>query len=532
MPDETQHPSPGFTPTGYKRTQGGSVKWVPPTVEHLGKLLPQYDIESLLGRGGMCAVYRARQKSLDRLVAIKILPPDVVDEEMNFAERFKNEARTMAKMNHPAIVHVYGYGETTEGQPYIVMEYIDGTDVARMISSQTRLPSEHALAITAHVCDALQYAHTHGVIHRDIKPANILIDMEGAVKVADFGLAKAMDAGQSGLTQTTMAVGTPDYVAPEALMSGIAVDGRADLYAVSVMLYAMLTGNVPRGSFPLPSKTVSTDPRFDKIILKAMEMDREKHYQTAYDIRKDLDVILTTPHVEAGGQSSAAVPKHAAAASAKAQTPLAQKPIAKAPQKRIEGSTSTPARNQMPGGAAGKMNEAEKLRSPEGNLRAPLPEAKSLSLADREWSIAAGIGRDEKWKADTTPSTVFRDETGFGWEHRRPLSQPVGNYSDLSRKEKAPIPSAGYIDRYDDGFPTTAPVMSFKPNKLGLYDLSGNVWEWVEDWHSSSHERRALRGSAWTHHGVNFLRASVRYTHLPTARNYDNGFRIVLETTD
>ncbi len=228
MPDDAHPPAPGFTPTGYQRTQGGSIKWVPPSAEHLGKLLPQYEIEGLLGRGGMGAVYRARQKSLDRLVAIKILPPDIADEEMNFAERFKNEARTMAKMNHPAIVHVYDYGETSEGQLYIVMEYIDGTDVARMILSQGRLPSEHALAITAHVCDALQYAHKHGVIHRDIKPANILIDMEGAVKVADFGLAKAMDAGQSGLTQTNMAVGTPDYVAPEALMSGINVDGRAD----------------------------------------------------------------------------------------------------------------------------------------------------------------------------------------------------------------------------------------------------------------------------------------------------------------
>jgi len=265
---------------------------------------------------------------------------------MEFVARFKNEARTMAKMNHPAIVHVYDFGETTDGQLYIVMEYIDGTDVAKMIQSQGKLPPEHALAITAHVCDALQYAHTHGVVHRDIKPANILLNMEGQVKVADFGLAKTADTSQAGLTKTNMAMGTPDFVAPETLTPGMSIDGRADLYAVGVMLYNMLTGQVPRGAFRMPSVTYATDMRFDKIIAKAMEMDREFRYQTSLDLRRDLDVILTTPLAKPGVRTISVKTRD-----------LSQKPVGKSPsapqQQRAPGSSGVPVHSQLaPTGSA------------------------------------------------------------------------------------------------------------------------------------------------------------------------------------
>lgn|GEM_PF-2162621 len=276
----------------------------------MAKLLPQYDIERLLGHGGMGVVYQGRQRSLDRAVAIKILPPGLDDVDASYVERFKNEARIMAKLDHPAIVPVHDFGETAEGQLYIVMAFVDGTDVAQMIRRQGRLPPEHALAITAHVCDALGYAHTHGIVHRDIKPANILINREGAVKVADFGLTKADEPGSGGLTKTGMAMGTPDYVAPEALIMGTQIDGRADLYAIGVMLYHMLTGDVPRGTFkPAGVRFPGLDPRFDAIIQKSMQMDREERYQTSGEIRRDLDAIHTLPLVQAGGESSAAIPQ-------------------------------------------------------------------------------------------------------------------------------------------------------------------------------------------------------------------------------
>ncbi|OYW69255.1 MAG: hypothetical protein B7Z21_01565, partial [Verrucomicrobiales bacterium 32-60-5] len=191
------------------------------------------------------------------------------------------------------------------------MEYVDGTDVQLMIAREGKLPPEHALAITAHLCDALGYAHKQGIVHRDIKPSNVLIDIEGRVKVADFGLAKLSDKTQnSGLTQTGMTMGTPDYVAPEALMLGSDVDGRADIYAVGVMLYQMLTGDIPRGMFKMPSqKFQSIDPRFDAIIRRALEHDREERYQSSHELRQALDIILTTPRAVSGQESSAVLPK-------------------------------------------------------------------------------------------------------------------------------------------------------------------------------------------------------------------------------
>jgi hypothetical protein len=314
-----------------------SGQWQPPTLEDMQAVLPQYQFECLLGRGGMGAVYKAVQVSLDRPVAIKVLPGDLIDDtDAQFAERFKNEARTMAKLSHPSIVDVYQFGETQTGLLYIVMEFIDGTDVAKMIHSQGKLPEDYALSITAHVCDALNYAHRNGIIHRDIKPANILINQEGTVKVADFGLAKASDPGQSGITKTNMAMGTPDFVAPEALIPGIPLDGRADLYAIGVMLYQMLTGEIPRGIWTMPGKRLGTDPRFDTIISKAMQTDREVRYQTAAEIRQELDVILTTPRSVLIQQQQAAAEAAARATQAQRQAASgSQKPAASGPQGRM-----------------------------------------------------------------------------------------------------------------------------------------------------------------------------------------------------
>jgi len=309
-----------------------SGMWQPPSLEEMQAMLPQYQFESLLGRGGMGAVYKAVQVSLDRPVAIKVLPGDLIDDiDSQFAERFKNEARTMAKMNHPAIVNVYDFGETNTGLLFIVMEFIDGTDVAKMIASQGKLPPDYALAITAHVCDALNYAHSHSIVHRDIKPANILINMDGAVKVADFGLAKQSDAGAGGLTKTNMAMGTPDFVAPEALIPGVPLDGRADLYAIGVMLYQMLTGEIPRGMWTMPGLKFGTDPRFDAIIAKAMQTDRESRYQTAASIRRDLDVIMTTP--AAVKKAAAQVPQQRSA-DAPIRKEATTKPEARIPAKK------------------------------------------------------------------------------------------------------------------------------------------------------------------------------------------------------
>jgi len=268
----------------------------PPTPEELQAALPGYEVSKMVGRGGMGAVYLGRQISLDRMVAVKVLPPHLEGDNENFVERFKNEAKAMAKLNHPGIVSVYDFGQTESGLLYFVMEFVEGTDVQRMISQQKRLKSAHAHAITAHVCDALAYAHERGLIHRDIKPANIMLSHEGDVKVADFGLAKAMNTNATALTQSGMVLGTLHYMAPESFILGAAVDHRADLYAVGVMLYQMLTGRVPSGVFELPSLQIpGLDPRFDDIITRAMREEREDRYQSAVEMRHDLDSMLTQP---------------------------------------------------------------------------------------------------------------------------------------------------------------------------------------------------------------------------------------------
>ncbi|MBE2282882.1 MAG: SUMF1/EgtB/PvdO family nonheme iron enzyme [Prosthecobacter sp.] len=306
------------TPT--PRTTGGNARWEPPSPAELQEQMPGYTIEKLLGRGGMGAVYKGVQSNLDRPVAIKILPPGVEQEDPSFAERFKNEARLMARLINPAVVSVHDFGLTTGGLLYFAMEYVNGTDVSQMIRSQGKLPPEHALAITAHVCDALSAAHELGIVHRDIKPANVLINRKGQVKVADFGLAKIEEPGTHGLTKTGYAMGTPDFVAPEVLMLGSHIDGRADLYAVGVMLYQMLTGEVPRGAFkPATARLPGLDPRFDPIILKAMQSDREERYQSSTELRRDLDVILTVP----------LVPTSAIPAAQVAQTPAQRSAVQK-----------------------------------------------------------------------------------------------------------------------------------------------------------------------------------------------------------
>jgi serine/threonine protein kinase len=322
--------------------------WQPPTPEDLqARLGGSYLVQAFLARGGMGAVYRGIQASLERPVAIKILPPQLRDADPSFAQRFKQEAKAMAQLNHPSIVSVYDFGEMPDGTLYFIMEFVDGTDVAQMVTRQGRLSSKHAMAITAHVCDALQYAHEHGVVHRDIKPANIMVGNDGRVKVADFGLAKSSRVTATSLTMTGHVMGTPHFVAPEALTLGSTVDHRADIYAVGVMLYQMLTGRLPQGIFEMPSMLVAgLDPRYDTIIASAMREDRGARYQAILDMRRALDAILTKPVAK----SQAAQQKPAAAAAPPAQTaaPKPQPvqhyyrpPQAAAPQPRIKEKSNT-----------------------------------------------------------------------------------------------------------------------------------------------------------------------------------------------
>ena len=206
-------------------TSGGLGKWKPPSDEEVARLFPQFEMLGMIGRGGMGAVYRARQVALDREVAVKLLPLEVSVDQA-FADRFVREARAMAKLNHPNIISVYGFGTTDEGHLYFFMEYVEGANVSQIIRGPGLAP-EQALAIAGQVCTALAYAHGKGVIHRDIKPANVMVGTDGAAKVADFGLARVDGADPSpyGQTVTGTIMGTAEYMSPEQ-KRGMGVDHR------------------------------------------------------------------------------------------------------------------------------------------------------------------------------------------------------------------------------------------------------------------------------------------------------------------
>lgn len=205
-------------------TDTPTARWTPPSADEVARLLPRYRIVACLGRGGMGAVYQAFQPELERPVAIKLLPAALA-EEPGFVGRFRMEARTLARLDHPGIIRIHDFGQTEEGHLYFVMEFVDGTDLRHRLQAGPLSPAE-TLGLARQVCDALRCAHRQGIIHRDIKPANILVTRDGLAKLADFGLARPLENEANRLTLTQVVMGTPDYMAPERRTG--ADDHRAD----------------------------------------------------------------------------------------------------------------------------------------------------------------------------------------------------------------------------------------------------------------------------------------------------------------
>lgn len=268
-----------------------------PDSDQLAQHFPELELGDLLGRGGMGAVFKARQKKLDRQVALKIILPGSAHDPA-FAERFNREARTLARLSHSNIVGVHDFGdielEQTDGSPtkiyFFLMELVDGANLRQLIQAG-ELESNQALSIITQICDALQYAHDEGVVHRDIKPENILVDRHGRVKIADFGLAKMQSdkATDYTLTGTHQVMGTPRYMAPEQMEGSRSVDHRADIYSLGVVFYEMLTGELPLGRFDPPSKKAVVDQRWDEVVLRALEKEPQKRYQHASEVKSKVE---------------------------------------------------------------------------------------------------------------------------------------------------------------------------------------------------------------------------------------------------
>jgi tRNA A-37 threonylcarbamoyl transferase component Bud32 len=273
-------------------SRSGEARPAPPSLAQMAAAFPQLEILELIGQGGMGVVFKVRQPQLGRLAALKILPQTLAA-DAKFADRFAREARALAALSHPNIVTIYDFGRAN-GFYFLLMEYVDGVNL-RQAMRAGRFTPQQALAIVPPVCEALQYAHDHGIVHRDIKPENLLLDKEGRVKIADFGIAKMVRAeGPAvGLAESQPA-GTPQYMAPEQ-QERRATDHRTDIYSLGVVLYELLTGEVPGKPLEPPSRKVQIDVRLDEIVLRALEKLPELRYQTAVELRTQVEAVVSTP---------------------------------------------------------------------------------------------------------------------------------------------------------------------------------------------------------------------------------------------
>ena len=264
----------------------------------VGREFDGFRIEEMIGRGGMGTVYRATQLSLNRSVALKILPETLLG-DAHFLERFHREAAVLSKLTHPNIVTVFDRGEV-DGRPYLVMEYVEGTNL-REVLRKGPLPQAEALQMLSSLLAALEHAHRHGIVHRDIKPENILLTRNGVPKVADFGLSRMLGSEElTRLTHTHLMLGTYEYMAPEQREHAKEADERSDLYAAGVVLYELLLGELPIGRFELPSekRPEECDRRVDAIVERSLDKNPDRRYQRASEMGDAVSAVLERPQPE------------------------------------------------------------------------------------------------------------------------------------------------------------------------------------------------------------------------------------------
>ena len=279
----------------------GTQSWKTPTLAEIASAFPELEVLGHLGTGGMGCVYRVRERDSGRISALKVLPRELATDPA-FVERFEREARTLSRLRHPHIVGVHGFGQAG-GFCFLLMEFVDGANLRQALRSG-RFTPQQALALIPPICEALQAAHSQGVLHRDIKPENLLLDAEGRVKIADFGIAKLLEgpgasAGEAyTLTRTGARIGTPHYMAPEQVETPDQVDHRADIYSLGVVFYELLTGELPLGRFPAPSIKAGLDARVDDIVFRALAKERELRQQTADQMKAEVEGLGGTESEE------------------------------------------------------------------------------------------------------------------------------------------------------------------------------------------------------------------------------------------
>ncbi len=475
-----------------------------PLPEELTALLPAdtYRVEGLLGRGGMGAVYKGAQLRLQRLVAIKIMRRDQ-GRDHGFEQRFHREALAMAKLNHPNIVSVIDYGEAGPDYLYIVMELVDGADMMDVIRTG-RMTQEMALALLPQICDALQFAHDHGIVHRDIKPSNIMLTRDGRIKIADFGLAKRYDVESSFQTQSGTGMGTPDYAAPEQFITDAPIDHRADIYALGVMIYQMITGQLPRGVWKPPTQHTACDPHWDDIVSHAMQSDPKDRYQAASEIKTDVSLIA--PKCDA----------------------------------------DIPVRNPPSGGEAAKVENADKNVRVTPQSRAPLALgiltsviilAASAFFALEKLKEEQAVGLPEAAPQRVAPPLTFAGHRyefvpgEFAWGEAKAKAEEMGGHlATITSKEENEWLYATFGSKLDPNLRASSIWLG------GTASASGGPWKWVTgepftftNWNQGQPDYTTVSGqSAEGPHGLVFKNHKLlRWHDDPAFRNKSNGGFIV-----
>ena len=377
----------------------------------IGELIDgRFEIEDLVGTGGMSSVYRARDTVLERHVALKILH-DHFSSDPEYVERFRREARAIARLNHPNIVTVIDRGDF-QGRQFIVFELVPGDNLKDVVRRYGPLPVPEALALTHQIARGLSFAHEHGVVHRDVKPQNVLLDEGGSAKVTDFGIARSLEPG-NGLTQTGTVLGTSDYVAPEQV-SGQHVDARSDQYSLGVLLYELLTGEVPYSADnfmavamrhlrdPVPSvrkRRPDVPERVDEIVATAMAKQPEDRYPTMEAMMAALEAALAQETSEGDTSTDAT-----------GELPAISKPARPAPPRRRRISPLWAALVVV---AAGAVALGLILASRDGGSGSPVVgKVKLTAVADYD---PQGDGSEHPEQVplatDGDPSTFWTTET-------------------------------------------------------------------------------------------------------------------------
>ncbi len=517
----------------------GPVVWSPPDEAAVASWFPGFSEVTLIGRGGMGAVYAARQVSLDRRVALKLLPPEL-SRDPAAAKRFRREAHALARLSHPNIVAIHDFGETPDGAFFFVMEFVEGADLHRLIRDG-RLALPQALDIVRQVCDALEFAHAQGFVHRDIKPANILVDPRGQVKVSDFGLAKLISEHGApadddlGPTMTGGLVGTPEYIAPEQRRGDRPVDHRADIYSLGVMLYEMLTGRVPCGAFEPPSRRAGTGEALDRVVMRAMQEEPGQRYQHAGDVKHDVTKAAEPDRFRAKWPAFVAALLLVGGAMAWAWWPSSEK--------TAPSATSSPFRNSLglllaPFGEPDRFLATTETRRQdfaafvEATGHVSRGEIKVYRAGD--WEPQEGSWREPpgvppQMDAHPVVAVTAPDAEAFcAW-----LTQRERGQGRIGPRDRYRLPTAEEWDRAaalandEPAAPRSdGPHPIPPPTDAAFRDLSGNVLEWTATPGRRPNERLA-RGADWTRSWP----LDHEHSYPRDLRGIALGFRILLERT-